>query len=111
MDYGQLIYKQNKKKQNDKKKQKTGELKGIRISYNIGKHDIEIRTKQANKFLDKGNKVKIEMMLRGRQKAHPEHIQEVFNEFIRALGSNYIIEQPLNRNGNKMLLVLTSSNK
>ena len=111
VDYGQLIYKQNKKKQNEKKKQKMGEVKGIRISYNMGKHDIEIRTKQTTKFLEKGNKVKIEMMLRGRQKAHPEHVRVVFDDFMAALETEYVIEQPLKKNGHKMLLVLTAPRK
>ncbi len=111
IDYGQLIYKQSKKKQNEKKKQKMGEVKGIRISYNMGKHDIEIRTKQTGKFLEKGNKVKIEMMLRGRQKAHPEHVKEVFNNFVEAIEVDHAVEMPLKRNGHKMLLVLTPPRK
>lgn len=111
MDFGQLLYQQNKLKQGEKKKQKQGEVKGIRISYNMGKHDIEMRTKQTAKFLDKGNKVKIEMILRGRQKAHPEHVREVYDMFLAALDTPHMVEQPLKRAGHKMTLVLTSAKK
>lgn len=68
VDFGQMLYQQNKQKQAGKKKQKAAEVKGIRLSYNMGQHDIEMRIKQASKFLEKGNKVKVEMILRGRQK-------------------------------------------
>ncbi len=111
LDYGQLLYANKKLKQNERKKQKTGEVKGIRISYNMGKHDIEMRTKQTTKFLEKGNKVKIEMILRGRQKAHPEHVKEVFDTFMNSVATEYNIEQPLKRNGHKMILVLTPMKK
>ncbi len=111
MDYGQLLYQQNKQKQLDKKRSKSGEIKGIRLSYNMGKHDIEMRVKQTNKFLAKGNKVKVEMILRGRQKAHPEHVREVFNDFITSLDHEVTVEQALKRVGHKMLAVLTPVKK
>lgn len=111
VDFGHLIYQQNKQKQTDRKKQKAGEIKGIRLSYNMGKHDIELRIKQASKFLLKGHKVKVEMILRGRQKAHPEHVKEVFDEFKNSLELPVISDQPLKRMGHKMIMVLTAAKK
>lgn len=111
MDYGHLLYQNSKQKQTAKKKQHTGEVKGIRLSYNMGKHDIEMRVKQTEKFLQKGYKVKIEMILRGRQKAHPEHVTEVFEAFLDLLNIEHTTEQPLKRLGHKMMVVLTPSKK
>ncbi len=111
IDFGQMLYQQNKQKQAGKKKQKAAEVKGIRLSYNMGQHDIEMRIKQASKFLEKGNKVKVEMILRGRQKAHPEHVSEVFNNFLKKIQIPYNTDQPLKRLGHKMLVVLTPAKK
>lgn len=110
-DFGQLLYQQSKQKQAEKKKQRTGEVKGIRLSYNMGKHDIEMRVKQANKFLDKGNKVKMEMILRGRQKAHPEHVKDVFQEFMNNIEIPFSQEQNLKKMGHKIMVVLTPTKK
>ena len=106
-----MLYQQNKQKQAGKKKQKAAEVKGIRLSYNMGKHDIEMRIKQANKFLEKGNKVKVEMILRGRQKAHPELVNEVFEDFLGKILTPYNTDQPLKRLRHKMLVILTPAKK
>lgn len=111
LDFGQLIYQQRKERQKARQSQKAGEIKGVRLSYGMGAHDISVRIKQTEKFLEKGYKVKIEMILRGRQKAHPDHVQEVFDEFIKNLSQGYAVEQPLKRMGHKMMVVLTSSQK
>lgn len=111
MDFGQLLYQKGKQRQAEKKRQKAGEIKGIRISYNMGKHDIEMRSKQAAKFFNKGNKVKLEMILRGRQKAHPDHVKEVFQQFMDSIEADFSVEQPLKRAGHKMTAVLTPSKK
>ena len=65
-EYGKYLYALQKK---DKSPKKTSEVKGIRLSYNISPHDMEMRATQAEKFLKKGDKVKIELRLRGREKA------------------------------------------
>ena len=111
MDFGQMLYQQNKQKQAGKKKQKASEVKGIRLSYNMGQHDIDMRVKQTNKFLEKGNKVKVEMILRGRQKAHPEHVHEVFSEFMDKIETPFNLDQNLKRMGHKMMVVLTPVKK
>lgn len=67
-DYGKYAYSQSKKERKQKIKQ-TDEIKGIRLSFNISTHDLETRVKAAEKFLKKGNKVRLEMRLRGRGKS------------------------------------------
>lgn len=83
MDYGKYLYQQKKKE--SKQRPKGGELKGIRLGFNISQHDLEIRVKQAEKFLKQGNKVRIEMRLRGREKALGNFAKEKINKFLEIL--------------------------
>ena len=82
MDYGKYIYLQEKKK---KKEKKQGILKAIRISYNISSHDLETKAKMAEKFLNKGDKVRIELRLKGREKALREHAEQRIQEFLEMI--------------------------
>ena len=67
-NHGKYLY-QQQKKEKKMSKPKGGELKEIRLTFNISPHDMEVRANQAKKFLDEGDKVKINMSLRGREKA------------------------------------------
>ncbi len=82
-DYGKFLYKLKKKEKTVK--QKGGELKGLRLSFKISDHDLEIRAKQAEKFLKKGNKVRIEMRLRGRERALQGFAREKINKFLEII--------------------------
>ncbi len=84
MDYGKYAY-QQKKKEKQTKQHSGGEIKGIRLGFNISKHDIETRAKQAAKFLKKGDKIRIEMRLRGREKALQGHARERVRDFLEIL--------------------------
>ncbi len=84
MDYGKYLYSLRKKEKGSKIK-KAGQIKGIRISFGISLHDLETRAKQAEKFLKKGYKVKVELILRGRQKALGEHAKGKMNQFLEVL--------------------------
>ncbi len=84
-DYGKFLYQLKKKEKAGK--QKTGEMKGIRLSFKISEHDMEIRAKQATKFLEKGNKVMVEMRLRGRERALQEFAKEKIEKFLEVLGN------------------------
>jgi len=85
-NYGKYLYQQSKK---EKKmaKPKGGELKEIRLTFNISPHDMEIRANQAKKFLDNGDKVKINMSLRGREKAMGGFATEKVKLFLENLNS------------------------
>lgn len=85
-DYGKYLY-WLEKKQKGAKQQKGGELKGIRLSFNISPHDLEIRVHQAEKFLKEGNKVRIELQLRGRQKALQNIAREKVDKFLELIQS------------------------
>ena len=105
MDFGKFLYDQ-KKKDKDAKKKKQG-LKVLRISLRVGKHDLDVRKKQTLKFIEEGHKVKIEMMLRGREMAHMDLAKKIMDDFIKNLGQEVKIEQPLARQGNKFNLLIS----
>ena len=84
MDYGKYLY-WLQKKEKAAKGSRGGELKGVRLGFNISLHDLETRVHQAEKFLKKGDKVRIEMVLRGREKALGEFAKGKINQFLEAL--------------------------
>ena len=84
MDYGKYLYQQKKKEK--LAKHKAGEVKGIRLSFGISDHDLGIRARQAEKFLKKGDKIRIELRLKGRQKALQGVAREKIRKFLEILG-------------------------
>ncbi len=99
LNFGQFKYELKKKEQQQKTKQKKTTTKGIRLSFKIGKGDLELKSKQAKKFLDQGNKVKIEMILKGRERAHCDLAKEIVERFIQSL-EKINLEQPITKQGN-----------
>ncbi len=81
MDYGKYLYSLQKKT----KIKKAGGLKTIRLGFNISTHDLEIRAKQTENFLKKGDKVRVEMVLRGREKALGNFAKGKFKQFLEFL--------------------------
>jgi len=104
-DYGSFKYRQEKAERKSKAKQKKIEVKGIRLSIKIGQHDFVHRVNQAKKFLEEGNKVKIEMLLRGRELQHIDLARKKIDDFINQLGETNI-EQPLTRLGNRFSMII-----
>lgn len=84
MDYGKYLY-HLKKKERSAKHHKAGELKGIRLGFNISDHDLETKANLAEKFLKKENRVRIELRLRGREKALRKFAEEKINKFLKTL--------------------------
>ena len=108
MAYGKYLYQQEKKEREAKKKTR-GELKGIRLSFNISQHDLETRVNQAEKFLRQGNKVRIELRLRGREKALADFAKEKMNKFLEILGNltPYKIERELKRESQRLIMIIS----
>lgn len=110
MDFGQFKYEKEKKAHKQKVQQKKVETKGLRLSVRIGKHDLKMRVDQAVKFFKKGHKLRLELILKGRERAHPEKAVEIFKEFEEELnnieGLNIIREQDLTRQGGRFTMVL-----
>jgi len=82
LDLGKHLYEQRKKQAKQKAMSKGGEVKGVRLSFKIGEHDWNLRRERAERFLDEGHKVKLEMRLRGREKGRVDMAQDKIREFI-----------------------------
>ena len=107
-DYGKYAY-QMKKKERKQKSQKIGELKSIRLRFNISPHDLETRAKTAEKFLKKGYKVRIEMVLRGREKYLSNFARQKLNQFLEIL-QNLIpikVEREIKRETRGLTMIIT----
>ncbi|OIP60068.1 MAG: translation initiation factor IF-3 [Candidatus Moranbacteria bacterium CG2_30_45_14] len=96
-DFGKLQYRKDKQEQQQKAKQKKVETKGIRIGFRTDAHDLLFKKTQAEKFLTKGNKVRIEIVLRGREKAMQEKARENLHEFIRGIAIPHRFEEEVKR--------------
>lgn len=90
-DYGKYLYREEKKEKTTAK-QKGGELKGIRLTFNISSHDLETRVRQSEKFLKKGYKIRVELPLRGRQKALQGFAKEKIEKFLESLKKTFPIK-------------------
>ena len=88
MDYGQFKYQKEKENQRQKVKQKKVEIKSLRLSARISQHDFNFRVEQAKKFLERGDKFKLEIILKGRERQHPEKAEELIKKFIEILRQN-----------------------
>jgi len=97
MDYGKHQYKQSKQQRLAKAKQKTVETKGIRMGLRTDSHDLEIKKTAAEKFLRKGNKVKIDIILKGREKAHQDLARENIKKFVANIECPYKMEEEIKR--------------
>lgn len=102
LNFGQFQYQQSRKNQQQKVRAKKVEIKGIRLSYKIGKHDLEFRQEQAKKFLSKGDKVKIETILRGRERQYAYEAGAKISDFIKSLGEHVFVEQSVKKQGNQL---------
>lgn len=90
-DYGQFQYNASKKQKSNKPKKI--ETKCIRLTFKIGKHDLDVRGKQAQKFIKQGDRVRLEMMLRGREREHKDIAFKIVDEFINNLVDIVKVEQ------------------
>lgn len=98
IDFGKYKYQQAKKEQKQKAKRKEVEVKGIRIGFSTFTHDLKYKAKQAGKFLDEGNKVRVEIKLRGREKAYGNLAKEKLNNFLKLIPVTHKIEEEPKKN-------------
>ncbi len=97
LDYGKFQYQKSKQKRTAQAKQKKVDTKGIRIGIRTDEHDLNFKKNQADKFLRKGDKVKIEIVLRGREKAHQDLAREALKNFMSLISVPYRIEEDIKR--------------
>ncbi|MFB6225775.1 MAG: translation initiation factor IF-3 [Candidatus Paceibacteria bacterium] len=82
VNYSSFKYEKEKEIKKQQAKSRDSKVKGVRLSMNIGEHDKKTKRKQAEKFLKRGDKVKIELYLKGREHAHKDRAKEVIEDFI-----------------------------
>lgn len=111
MDFSTFKYQKEKEAKKQRAQSKEVEVKGIRLSLRIGKNDLEVRKRQTKKFLEKGHKIRIEMILRGREKAHADRAREIINQFIESLKDDYDIrvETPVKKMHGKLHTIIARS--
>ena len=106
MNYGKYKFEQAKREKEAKKKQKTFELKEIRITPNIEEHDFDFKCKNAKKFIEDGNKVKVTVRFRGRELNYVKLGEEVLNKFIEELSEIATPEKTPILEGKNMFIIL-----
>ncbi|OGH61844.1 MAG: translation initiation factor IF-3 [Candidatus Magasanikbacteria bacterium RIFCSPHIGHO2_01_FULL_50_8] len=111
LEYGQFKYQKDKEERLQKKKQKETEVKGVRLSLRIGEHDKTLRLNQAKGFFEDGNKVKVEIILRGRERQFVENAFKVVKGFIEELHkqSPLRVEQAPTKQENKIIALLAKA--
>ena len=92
MDFGKFKYEREKGEREHSKKQKTVEVKGVRIGFTTGKHDLIRMAERVEEFLESGDKVRIDMVLHGREKAFRDMASEKFNEFMQLITKEFTYE-------------------
>ncbi|HEX2092306.1 MAG TPA: translation initiation factor IF-3 [Longimicrobiaceae bacterium] len=106
MDYGKFKYEEQRKAREARKKQHHVQLKEVKMRPGIEDHDFDFKTRHARRFLEEGNKVKLTMMFRGRQMAHPELGRQVLDRVSGLLADISKVESQPQMEGRSMTMVL-----
>ena len=107
IDYGKYRYELARKEKEAKKKQKTVEVKEVRLSPNIETNDLNTKVNNAKKFISKGNKVKVTLRFRGREMAHVQQSKHILDDFAKQLEDVATVEKAAKLEGRSMSMVLT----
>ncbi len=106
LDVGKLKYQEQKKKTEARKKQKTIEVKEIKMRPNIDRHDYDVKMRNARRFIDDGDKVKVTLRFRGRELAHPELGMRVLERVRDQLDEISKVEQMPKMEGRQMVMII-----
>ena len=107
IDYGKYKYELTRKEKEAKKKQKTVDVKEVRLSPNIDTNDLNTKVNNAKKFIQKGNKVKVTLRFRGREMAHMQSSKHILDDFADMLKDIAVVEKPTKLEGRSISMVLT----
>ena len=108
IDYGKFRYEIARKDKEAKKKQKTIEIKEVRLSPNIDTNDLNTKVSSARKFLEKGNKVKVTLRFRGREMARMFKSKYILDDFDEALSEVATIDKPSKAEGRSLVMFLSA---
>lgn len=107
IDYGKYRYELARKEKEAKKKQKTIDIKEVRLSPNIDTNDLNTKINQARKFLSKGDKVKVTLRFRGRELAHVNQSKVILDDFAAKLEDVAVVDKPAKFEGRSMIMILS----
>lgn len=106
LDFDKYRYQQEKQAQEARKKVKKITVKGIRLSVRIGQHDLDFKAEKAGEFIKEGNKVKVDVVMRGREQAHPELAFELLKKFQEKVSEQHVKEAGPSRMANMVSIIL-----
>ena len=106
MDYGKFRYEQQKREKEARKKQKTFDIKEVKLRPGIEDHDFNVNYKNAVRFLEDGDKVKVTIMFRGRELSHPELGEVLLNKMAEQLKEIAVVERVPKLEGKNMIMIV-----
>ncbi len=106
MDFARWKYEQAKKEREARKNQKSVEIKEVRFRPKIDEHDIDFKVKQILRFLNEGDKVKANVLFRGREMAHPQIARQLLDAVLNQVKTVAVVERPPNLEGRSMSMIL-----
>ena len=106
MDYGKFRYEQQKREKEARKKQKTFDIKEVKLRPGIEDHDFDVKYKNAVRFLEDGDKVKVTIMFRGRELSHPELGEVLLNKMAEQLKEIAVVERVPKLEGKNMIMIV-----
>lgn len=107
IDYGKYRYEMSRREKEAKKKQKTVEVKEVRLSPNIDENDLNTKAAAARKFIEKGNKVKVSLRFRGREMSHVAQSRHILDDFAAKLADIAVVDKPSKMEGRSLVMFLT----
>jgi len=111
LDYDKYRYQQEKAAQEARKKVKKVMVKGIRLSVRIGDHDLVFKAKKTSEFLAEGHKIKVDVVMRGREQAHPELAFNLMKRFQETITTPFVKETGPSRMGGTISIIIAPSSK
>ena len=108
MDFGKFKFEQQKRDKEAKKKQKVVTVKEVKVRPNIEDHDFNVKLKNAQRFLEDGDKVKVTIMFRGRELSHPELGKKVLEKMAAQLKEIANVEREPKLEGKNMMMILAA---
>ena len=106
MDYGKFRYEQQKREKEARKKQKTFDIKEVKLRPGIEDHDFNVKYNNAVRFLEDGDKVKVTIMFRGRELSHPELGEVLLNKMAEQLKEIAVVERVPKLEGKNMIMIV-----
>lgn len=108
IDWGKYSYQREKQLQKNRRSSRGGELKQMRFGLKIGEHDIQVKLRKVTKFLEANSKVKLSVVLKGREMAHKDLAFKLADRLVEQLGEDVTIDQKPSFSGRQLNLVIRS---